>query len=144
MKLPNLIATATLGTLLFATACGGADTADARGSSGSGAAATPTVETTGVVHVVGMVSGRGELFEPADITVQRGDVVQFKLVSGVHNASFPADRNPRGITLPEATPYLQAPGQTYDMVIDLPPGEYYYHCDPHAALGMTGTITVVD
>jgi plastocyanin len=91
-----------------------------------------------------MVSGRGELFEPADLTVRQGDVVRFVLRSGVHNASFPANKNPAGVKLPASTPYLQAPGQTADIVIDMPPGEYFYHCDPHAALGMVGTITVVD
>jgi len=145
MKLSRILGVATVGATLFATACGGTDS-QATPASGDAAAATAeqSVATTGVVHEVGMVSGRGELFEPADITVQRGDVVRFKLVSGVHNASFPANKNPGGVTLPAATPYLQAPGQTHDMVIDLPAGEYYYHCDPHAALGMVGTITVVD
>jgi plastocyanin len=144
MKLKNLLGTAALGTFLFAAACGGTDAPASTGAAAATGAAAPAVATTGVIHEVGMVSGRGELFEPADITVQRGDVVRFKLISGVHNASFPANKNPSGITLPPATPYLQAPGQTHDMVIDLPPGEYYYHCDPHAALGMVGTITVVD
>jgi plastocyanin len=143
MKLSNLAAFAALITTLAVAACGGTD-ADARPASGGAAEAAPSVEPTGVVYEVGMVSGRGELFEPADLTVQRGDVVRFKLVSGVHNASFPANENPSGITLPKATPYLQVPGQTHDLLIDLPPGEYYYHCDPHAALGMVGTLTVTD
>jgi plastocyanin len=142
MRISNLFGFAVLGTALFAAGCGGTDTQAAPAS--GGAAAAEAVATTGVVHEVGMVSGRGELFEPADITVQQGDVVRFKLISGVHNASFPANKNPSGMTLPKATPYLQIPGQTHDMVIDLPPGEYYYHCDPHAALGMVGTITVTD
>jgi plastocyanin len=142
MRISNLFGFAALGTALFAAACGGTDTQAAPASGGT--AAAEAVATTGVVHEVGMVSGRGELFEPADLTVQRGDVVRFKLISGVHNASFPANKNPSGVTLPAATPYLQVPGQTHDMVVDLPPGEYYYHCDPHAALGMVGTLTVVD
>jgi plastocyanin len=142
MSFVKIFGTAAFGITLLA-ACGGTE-APARTTNGAATSAEPAVETTGVVHEVGMVSGRGELFEPADITVQRGDVVRFKLISGVHNASFPANKNPNGVTLPAATPYLQAPGQTHDMVIDLPPGEYYYHCDPHAALGMVGTITVTD
>ncbi len=113
---------------------------EARNGSGSAAA----VATTGIVHEVQMISGSGERFGPADLEVKRGDVIRFVLVAGVHNASFPADRNPAGVTLPAATPYLQAPGQTHDMVVDLPPGEYTYHCDPHVALGMIGTLTVTD
>jgi plastocyanin len=113
-------------------------------SASAGGAATAEVPTTGTVHEVQMISGSGERFAPADLEVKRGDVIRFVLVAGVHNASFPADKNPAGVTLPEATPYLQAPGQTHDMVVDLPPGEYTYHCDPHVALGMIGTLTVTD
>jgi plastocyanin len=78
------------------------------------------------------------------LTVKRGDVVRFVLESGVHNVSFPADQNVAGVKLPEASPYLQVPGQTYDLLIDLPAGEYTYHCDPHAILGMVGKLTVLD
>lgn len=143
MKLWNLLGAASITATVLVAACGGSDS-QAAPASGRAAAATENVPTTGIVHEVGMVSGRGELFEPADLTVGRGDVVRFKLVSGVHNASFPADKNPGAVTLPAPTPYLQAPGQTHDLVIDLPPGEYHYQCDPHIALGMVGTITVVD
>jgi plastocyanin len=102
------------------------------------------LEPTGNVVEVEMISapGQGEVFTPADLTVQRGDVVRFVLVSGVHNAAFHADRNPSGVDLPEATPYLQAPGQTHDLLIDLPPGEYEYVCDPHVPMGMIGKLTV--
>jgi plastocyanin len=142
MKLSKLTALIGIGCAALAAACGG----DAANTP-SAAAGTPTaaeVPLTGNVVEVKMVSGRGELFEPADITVQRGDVVRFVLQSGVHNASFPAAKNPAGVALPKATPYLQAPGQTHDLPIDLPPGVYHYQCDPHAALGMVGTITVQD
>jgi plastocyanin len=94
-----------------------------------------------VVEVL-MVSGRGELFDPGHVTVKRGDVLRFKLEMGVHNASWPADANPAGVQLPETSPYLQIPGQTHDVLIDMPPGEYTFHCDPHAVLGMVGTLTV--
>jgi plastocyanin len=143
MKLSNLLGFAALSTALLAAACGGTD-APANTGQGSAAAPAPSVAATGNVVEVGMVSGRGELFEPADVTVKRGDVVRFKLVSGVHNASFPANKNPNGVSLPAATPYLQAPGQTHDMLVDLPAGVYHYQCDPHAALGMVGTLTVTD
>lgn len=107
------------------------------------AAAAPAVEPTGTVIEVKMVTdGEGNYFEPAEITAQRGDVLRFVLVSGVHNVSFPADRNPGKAGLPEAGPYLQLPGQTYDYTVGLNAGEYEFVCDPHAALGMIGTLTV--
>jgi plastocyanin len=111
---------------------------------GPGDARASSVPLTGEVITVEMHGIGAQYFEPADFTARRGDVIQFKLVSGVHNASWPADRNPAGVRLPDATPYLQAPGQTHEVVVDLPPGEYEYVCDPHIALGMVGTMTVVD
>ena len=136
-------------TAAFAAACGGAD---AGSTAATGSALAPTAEAassvpaTGNVLEVEMMSnpGQGEVFGPAELTVRRGDVVRFKLVSGVHNASFPAAKNPAGVKLPAATPYLQAPGQTHDVAIDLPAGEYHYQCDPHVALGMVGTLIVTD
>jgi plastocyanin len=138
------IAAVLLGALL--AACGGSDApAEARATAGAAPAASGAAATGDVVEVkMASNPGEGEVFLPADVTVKRGDVVRFTLVSGVHNASFPAHRNPSGVNLPKATPYLQAPGQTHDMVVDLPPGEYFYQCDPHVALGMVGTITVTN
>jgi plastocyanin len=142
MKLPNPIATASLGALLLAAACG--DAAPPAPTAGSDAAAAPGVPLTGNVVEVEMISGKGEIFGPDEITVRRGDVVRFKLVTGVHNASFPARKNPSGVKLPAATPYLQAPGQSYDLTVDLPAGSYHFQCDPHVALGMVGTMHVTD
>jgi plastocyanin len=123
--------------LVALAACGGEETVATRG-------AQPSVTPTGNVVEVLMVSGRGELFDPGHVTVKRGDVLRFKLEMGVHNASWPAAENPAGVKLPETSPYLQVPGQTYDVLIDMPPGEYTYHCDPHAVLGMIGKLTVVE
>ena len=44
--------------------------------------------------------------------------------------------------LPATSPFLQLPGQTHDVPVELAPGEYAFQCDPHAALGMVGTLTV--
>ncbi len=108
--------------------------------------AASSVELTGEVIEVEMISdpSRGELFLPSDITARQGDVLRFVLVSGVHNARFPEDRNPGATDLPDASPYLQAPGQTHDMVVTMGPGEYEFVCDPHIPLGMIGTVTVVE
>jgi plastocyanin len=129
------------GFAILLAGCG--ETTPPASTDAPGTAAT-TASPTGTVHEVQMISGSGERFAPADLEVKRGDVVRFVLVAGVHNASFPAASNPSGVDLPAATPYLQAPGQTHEMVIDLPAGEYHYQCDPHVALGMVGTVTVTD
>jgi plastocyanin len=81
-------------------------------------------------------------FQPAQVEAKRGDVIRYVLVAGVHNADFVADSNPGKSGLPPATGLLQLPGQAYDVKITLPPGVYYFHCDPHSLLGMKGQLTV--
>jgi plastocyanin len=44
--------------------------------------------------------------------------------------------------LPPASALLQLPGQTIDLKVTLPEGKYYFHCDPHALLGMKGRMEV--
>lgn len=130
----------------------GAD-APAGANAGGAAASMPAakaeaeaaVTPTGTVIEVAMVTdGAGNYFEPSEIRARRGDVLRFKLVSGVHNVSFPADQASVKTRLPEVGPYLQLPGQTYDVVVSMEPGTYGFQCDPHAALGMVGTLEVVE
>jgi plastocyanin len=83
------------------------------------------------------------VFEPAHVEAKRGDVIRYTLVAGVHNADFVADSNPGKKNLPVLSPLLQLPGQTYDVKVTLPPGSYYFHCDPHSLLGMKGQLTVL-
>jgi plastocyanin len=144
MKLSSLLSAAALGLSLFAAACGDkpadATPADAAAAQGAPQAAAPATGT--VIEVKMVTDDKGNYFEPAAITAKAGDVLRFTLVSGVHNASFPADKNPGGSGLPEATQYLQLAGQTADVTVPATPGEYTFQCDPHAALGMVGKVTV--
>jgi plastocyanin len=143
MNVKALAASLGFAALLVSAGCASDSSAATDGSPAAAANSSKSkVTPTGVVHEVRMLSGRGELFEPAELTVKQGDLVRFVLGAGVHNASFPKDQNPSGIELPEATPYLQIPGQAHDMLVELPAGEYNFHCDPHAALGMIGKLTV--
>jgi plastocyanin len=140
----RLLAVAALSGGILLAACGGDSAQAASAAPATQSGATTAAVPTGNVVEVKMVSdpSRGEIFEPATVTVKSGDVIRWTLTSGVHNASFPPAKNPSGATLPKATPYLQAPGQTHDMPVDLPPGEYHFQCDPHAMLGMVGTLIV--
>ncbi len=123
----------------------GESSATGSGETGSAPAAEASVAPTGTVIEVAMITdGAGNYFEPSEIRARRGDVLRFKLVSGVHNVSFPADQASVRTQLPEVGPYLQIPGQTYDVVVTMEPGTYGFVCDPHAALGMVGTLEVVD
>jgi plastocyanin len=135
---------------LLAGACGRGDAppaTPAQAPASAPAAAGPAalgerVAPSGRVIEVKMVTDeRGNLFEPEVVTAKRGDTVRFVLESGVHNVHFPADRN-AGTQVPPASALLQAPGQTYEVVVGAGPGTYPFQCDPHVALGMVGTLTV--
>jgi plastocyanin len=130
--------------LLAATACGveqgsGMQTEDTPPAAAQAARPAPTGET---ITVQMITDDKGNYFEPAQITAKPGDVLRFTLVSGVHNVNFTAERNPGISGLPAPSDLLQLPGQTYDLVVDFPAGEYGFQCDPHALLGMVGTLTV--
>jgi plastocyanin len=82
------------------------------------------------------------VFIPADFEASPGDVIRYKLVSGVHNVHFLADSNPGARGLPPMGEMLQLPGQTWDYKVAAAPGRYFYQCDPHALIGMVGYLTV--
>ena len=127
------------------TACGGGAASDSAGNAGakSAAPAASAVPLTGKVIEITMQSNdKGNYFEPAKIEAHPGDVLRFKLVTGVHNANFLADSNAGRAGLPVAGPLLQLPGQTYDVALTFGTGKFYFQCDPHAALGMIARLEV--
>jgi plastocyanin len=111
--------------------------------SGPQAVSAAAATLTGVVDTVTVTTDNtGNYFKPNTLTVHRGDVIRFILVTGVHNIDFLPDSNPRKAGLPPASMMLQLPGQTLDIPVNFAPGNYYFQCDPHAALGMRGRLTV--
>ena len=135
----------------------------------SATAAAPTTNTaapatgsvakapaTGKTHEVKMVGdGTTYKFEPADITINAGDNVKWTVVSmAPHNVAFdpaevPAAAKPQLTAnmdnqMSELTgPLLQNVGETYEISFaNVPAGKYTYHCTPHLAMNMKGTITV--
>ena len=86
----------------------------------------------------------GNYYKPAEIEAEQGDVVRFVLKSGVHNVNFFPDSNTIKTGLPAPSDMLQLPDQTYDLVVSMQEGDYYFHGDPHAALGMKGKLEVED
>lgn len=124
-------------------ACGGdTDQAPADGGRKAAVEAAPAPATGSVIEVRLITDEEGNYFEPNEVEARRGDVVRYVLVSGVHNVSFPADSNAGASGLPGPGAYLQLPGQSYDVKVDFAPGRYYFQCDPHAALGMVGHLTI--
>ncbi|MEO5824808.1 MAG: plastocyanin/azurin family copper-binding protein, partial [Gemmatimonadales bacterium] len=97
------------------------------------------------VIVIEMITDeKGSYYAPKDITAKPGDVLRFTLVTGVHNANFVADSNKGVAGLPAASDLLQLPGQTYDFTVPNAKDDtkLFFQCDPHALLGMVGTIEI--
>jgi plastocyanin len=121
-------------------------------SPSSVASAPTTTATTGpqtpdpggkVITVELLTDEQGNnIFRPAELEAKKGDVIRYTLVNGVHNAHFLPDSNPKLAGLPNEEPLLQLPGQTHDVKVTFDPGKYYFHCDPHALLGMKGHVVV--
>lgn len=96
-----------------------------------------------IVTVELTTDGTGNYFKPAEVHVKPGDVVRFSLKIGVHNVHFLADSNAGRTGYPQtASDFLQLPGQSWDVLVRLPKGTYFFQCDPHAALGMKGHLIV--
>ena len=79
-------------------------------------------------------------FAPAYLSIQVGDTVTWSQVSGYHNvngslATFPS--NPAGFS----SGAVAGGTWTYSFVFGTA-GTYSYQCDPHAAMGMVGTVKV--
>lgn len=121
------------------------------------AGAVAKIPATGATHEVKMIGDeKGYRFEPADLTIKSGDAVKFVMVGGgPHNVSF----DPATITDPSAkaqldanmdnkvselsSPPLMNPNEDYVVSFGgVKPGKYEYHCTPHLAMNMKGTITV--
>ena len=105
------------------------------------AAATVTVK---------MGSDNGMLmFEPANVTISKGDTVKWvnnKLPP--HNIVFDEKNIPTGskelATKLSHEALLFSPGESYEVTFgdDVPAGTYSYFCAPHRGAGMMGKITV--
>ena len=160
---------AILATVALLGACGGGekaatpDTTKAAPSTNPPAATNPAptsalapIPATGDTVTVKMVGDdKGYRFEPAAITIKSGQPVKFVMVSGgPHNVAFdpttvPADSkdqlnaNMVGQMSELSSPLLMNPNEAYVVSFGgVKPGSYPFHCTPHLAMGMKGTITV--
>ena len=138
----TLLCATALGVSFLAAACGEKPAGLPANAAAPGAGPAAPAAAGDMIEVKMVTDDKGNYFEAADITAKPGDVLRFTLVSGVHNASFTSDLNPGRSVLPDATAYLQMAGQSADVTVPATPGEYAFQCDPHAALGMVGKLTV--
>ena len=106
-------------------------------------------------HEVKMyMEGANARFEPASITVRRGDRVRFVTVTGApHNVWFDPEKVPDAAEAalsagmpnqmaPLAGPFVNA-GESYTVSFEgVPAGRYEVLCMPHTGLNMKGTVIV--
>lgn len=149
-----------LGVAALLAACGGGDnggqTADNSGAAAP-AAEAPAAEAPATppaapaaqgnvveVRMVTTQNGASGTFEPANVTVKKGDTVRFIAADNLaaHNVSFPPAENAGKSNLPGPSPYITTAGATYDVPVNMDAGTYNFQCDPHAAMGMKGVLTV--
>jgi plastocyanin len=160
---------ALIASAIVLGACGGGgektgatpqDTAKAPATPTTTTPATTTSATkkpaTGKTWEIKMIGdGTNYKFEPADLTIKEGDAVKWTMVTGgPHNVSFdPAEVSPAAKPQLSANmdnqmgelmgPLLSNANETYEISFaGVPPGVYHYHCTPHLAMNMKGTITV--
>jgi plastocyanin len=150
-------------------ACSGGDK-NAQNTAGNDTAAAPATQTTatntgttstaaaapitGTVHEVKMIGdGTTYKFDPANITIKQGDGIKWVMVSGgPHNVAFidtpdaakaQLSANMQNQMKELTSPMMMTPNETYIVSFaNVPAGTYNYHCEPHAAMGMKGAITV--
>ena len=158
------------GAAIMMSACGGdkapaTDTTNAMSGASTAAppAAAPAMAPsgamkpiTGTMHEVKMVGdGTGYKFEPADITIKQGDGIKFIMVSGgPHNVAFDPATTPAAAKMQLmanmseqmgelSSKMMLTPNESYTISFaGVPAGAYPYHCTPHLAMNMRGTITV--
>lgn len=80
-------------------------------------------------------------FEPDSLTIQPGDTVTFiNAQEDTHDVMF--DAVPIAVTEPMImSPMLEAEGAKWSYTFTVP-GSYHFHCHPHEANGMKGTLIV--
>ncbi|WP_163322670.1 T9SS type A sorting domain-containing protein [Draconibacterium mangrovi] len=95
-------------------------------------AAVSNAQTTHVVQVTSNV------FTPSELTINVGDVVEWKNTEGSHNVNGTTSTYPDN---PESFGNSVGTGWTFSHTFTIA-GTYNYQCDPHAGQGMRGTIVV--
>lgn len=86
------------------------------------------------------VTVQNNFFSPRDLVIQSGDTVVWSSIEGFHNVNGSQTEypdNPESFTNGDAA---NSPW-SYTFVFEKP-GLYNYHCDPHRAIDMLGTVTV--
>ena len=133
------------------TAAAAATTTSTATTAGSTAAMAPITGKTYEIKMIG--DGTTYKFDPAETTLKQGDGVKFIMVTGgPHNVAFidtpAAAQSQLSANMPNqmkelTSPMMMTPNETYTVSFaNVPAGVYNVQCEPHAAMGMKGKITV--
>jgi plastocyanin len=116
----------------------------------------PKVAATGTTKEIKMIGDdKGYRFEPADVTIKSGDALKFiNVTGGPHNVAFDAETMPADAKAQLdanmdnkmsdlSSPMLMNPNEAYIISFGgVKPGKYTFHCTPHLAMNMKGSVTV--
>ena len=159
---------ALVASVLVLAACGGGETktetpaATPAETPAAAPAAAPlatgtVAPITGKMIEVRMVGdAKGFRYEPATITAKVGDGIKFLMESGgPHNVAFEAAMIPAGAAAQldanfgtdkigtMSSGLKMQPGEVITISLGgLPAGKYEFHCTPHLAMNMKGTLTI--
>ena len=98
-----------------------------------------TLSTFSQEHVVKMLNAGKEgmmVFEPAVLSINKGDTVKFVATDLAHNSSSVEGMIPEG-----AEPWVGAMNQDIEVTLT-EEGVYVYQCTPHNMMAMVGVIKV--
>ncbi len=98
-----------------------------------------TLNTFSQVHEVKMLNSGKEgmmVFEPAVLSINKGDTVKFVATDLAHNSSSVEGMIPEG-----AEPWVGAMNQEIEVTLTKE-GVYVYQCTPHNMMAMIGVIKV--
>ena len=84
------------------------------------------------------ISNSGTSWVPSSLTITAGDTVTWINTGGTHNVNGTTVTFPNN---PESFGNSVGAGWTFQYVFTIA-GTYDFQCDPHAGMGMTGTVTV--
>jgi plastocyanin len=115
----------------------------------------PIAATGDTVTIKMSGDDKGYRFEPANVTIKSGQAVKFVMIAGgPHNIAFdPAttptagkdqlNANMTGQISELSSPMLMNPNEAYTISFGgIAPGKYDFHCTPHLAMNMKGSVTV--